>query len=455
MMEAIRDNERVSVCGCNSSGKDFINGRIVLWWMTINYPAKVIVTGPTFTQVDSIVWNETRHAYNNAIASFRGKMYPGSPRYQLNENHFAMGISTDKEFNLQGFHSPNLLVIVTEAHAVPQAKIDELRRLNPKCFIMTGNPFCVGGAFYDAFHSERHLYKTINISAFDTPNLIEGKTVIPGLVTKEDVQRHKDEWGEDSPLYKGTVLGEFPDNLQSAVVPLMAVQAAAERELPENTNLRGPIIVTCDVARHGADKTVVFLRQGKAAKIVWRVQGKDTMEIAGFLIRFCRKVEADYLVIDDVGVGGGVVDRIKELKREGDIENTFLMPFHGGNRANDPELYANQNTEVWWEMRKWFIDDEPVIENDPALMGQCSSRTYTYTSKGSLRIDSKETMAKSPDEADALAMSFAVKNYRGPAESIPDDQSVSRSVWNINKPMAEGSGIGMGLSDISNSKWSI
>ena len=424
--------------------------------MSLYHPAKVIVTGPTFTQVDSIVWNETRAAYNNSIGSFRGKMYPGSPRYMLNEDHFAMGISTDKEFNLQGFHSPNLLVIVTEAHAVSQQKIEELRRLNPKCFIMTGNPFCIGGEFYDAFHSRRSLYKTINISAFDTPNLIEGKTVIPGLVTKEDVQRHKDEWGEDSALYKGTVKGEFPDNLQEAVIPLMAVQAAAGRELPEQPNLRGPVIVTCDVARSGQNKTVVFLRQGKAARIVWRVQGKDTMETVGFLIRFCKKVDADYLVIDDAGVGGGVVDRVRELKGEGHIQSTFLLPVNAGRRApKSPDKYGNWGTEIWWAMRDWFTDDEPVIDNDPPLIGQCSSRTYTIASNGIVRIDPKESMPKSPDEADALALSFAVL-YRGDSDSdLPDDQTQARSTWNINKPMEEGGGIGMGLSDMSNSKWSI
>ena len=100
----------------------------------------------------------------------------------------------------------------------------------------------------------------------DTPNVKEGKIVVPGMITVEDVEDHKREWGEDSSLYIGSVKGEFPENLDEKVVPLNAAKAAVERELtPE-----GEIIVACDVARKGHDHTVVVRRQGGVARIVRR-----------------------------------------------------------------------------------------------------------------------------------------------------------------------------------------
>lgn len=397
-MEAVRDSRRVSVSGCNSSGKDWAAARTLLWWQCLYYPAKVIVTGPTFRQVDDVVWNEVRSAYNNARTRFKGRMYD-TPQYRLNEEHFAIGFSTDSEYHLQGFHSPNLLVIVTEAHAMRQRDIDALRRLNPRCMLMTGNPFATAGEFYNSHHSQRELWKTIQISAFDTPNIQQGRVVIPGMVTVRDIEDRKAEWGEDSPLYQAGVLGQFPESLDDTIVPLWAVTEAVKREA-EGT---GPVVYACDVARFGRDKTVVVRRQGRDARIVWRTQGRDTMEIAGRLGAMVKETTVDRLVIDDTGVGGGVTDRLREVG----TGNTTLVAFNGGSSADDKETYVNAVSEAWIRMRRWFLEDSPSIEPDPPLEGQLTGRQYSYQSDRRIIIESKQKMDRSPDEADALAMTFA------------------------------------------------
>ena len=119
----IKNHRRVSVAGCNGSGKDWTSGRLVLWWMLTHYPAKVVVTGPTSRQVSDIVWNECRFAFNNSRYPLGGRMLPSASRWQFDEQHFAVGIVSSDPMNLQGFHSPNLLVIITEAHAVKQPDI--------------------------------------------------------------------------------------------------------------------------------------------------------------------------------------------------------------------------------------------------------------------------------------------------------------------------------------------
>ena len=139
--------------------------RAVLWWIHSRSPAKAIVTGPTSRQVDDIVWNEIRYAYSRAPdAVFPGRMFRSS-RYEIDEQSFALGFATNSPYNFQGFHSPNLLVVITEAHAVREADIDAIRRLNPSRLLMTGNPFISAGTFYDSHHSRREMYITVQISA--------------------------------------------------------------------------------------------------------------------------------------------------------------------------------------------------------------------------------------------------------------------------------------------------
>ena len=284
ILRAVARSRRVSVVGCNGSGKDWAAARAVLWWMHSRSPAKAIVTGPTTRQVGDIVWNEIRTAFGQAAERLGGRMFR-TARYELDEQRFALGFATNSPYNLQGFHSPNLLVVITEAHAVREADINAIRRLNPSRLLMTGNPFVAAGVFYDSHHSRREMYRTVQIGAFETPNLKEHRVVIPGMITQQDIDDRKEVWGEESALYIGSVLGKFPDNLEDAVVPLWAATEAARREVQP----QGPVVVACDVARFGHDKTVVVRRQGPVARIVWRVRGQDTMAIAGYLKGLLRR----------------------------------------------------------------------------------------------------------------------------------------------------------------------
>ena len=404
ILRAVAKSRRASVVGCNGSGKDWAAARAVLWWIHSRSPAKAIVTGPTSRQVDDIVWNEIRYAYSRAPdAVFPGRMFRSS-RYEIDEQSFALGFATNSPYNFQGFHSPNLLVVITEAHAVREADIDAIRRLNPSRLLMTGNPFISAGTFYNSHHSRREMYITVQISAFDTPNIKEQRVVVPGMITQEDIDDRKEEWGEDSAMYVGSVLGEFPDNLDDAVVPLWAATEAARREMePE-----GPVVVACDVARYGHDKTVVMRRQGPVARIVRRVRGHSTMETANFLKGYCNEHEVETLVVDDTGIGAGVVDRLREMR----LNRAHIVPFIAGQRAEDETHFANRIAEAWWAMRNSYLSEQLDTDDDPALIGQVSGRKYSILPNDRIRLQSKENMYRSPDEADALAMTYAVNRGR-------------------------------------------
>ncbi len=368
---------RVSVVGCNGSGKDWVAARVILWWMNTRDPAKVVITGPTTRQVTDIVWRELRTAYKNSAKPLRGTVRR-AVLYEIDDESFAKGFASNSPFNLQGYHSPNMLVVVTEAHAVKDAYMDAVLRQNPALILMVGNPSCADGVFYDSHHSKREQYHAIQISAHDTPNIQEGRIVIPGMITQLDIDDRKLDWGEDSDSYINSVLGEFTENPDSVVVPLSVAREAAERHIePE-----GEVIVACDVARGG----------------------NDLMEVTGVLKRYCEENHVDTLIVDDVGIGAGVVDRLRE---QGVPPVGRLIPFNGGARPNDAEHFYNRGAEVWWAMRGRYMDGSISAPASEALIGQVAGRKYTINSNGRIQLQRKRNLRNSPDEADALAMTFA------------------------------------------------
>ena len=287
--------------GCNGSGKDWAAARVVLWWVNAHSPAKAIVTGPTSRQVSEIVWREMRWAYDHAPEGrLKGKMFRSS-RYEVDAETFALGFATDSPYNLQGFHSPNLLVVVTEAHAVDELDMDSIRRLNPKRLLLVGNAYVSPGTFYDSHHSKKDLYERVRIRAEDTPNFKEGEDYIPGMMTPEDVADREAEWGRDDPRFVSAVLAEFPEDQDDIVVKRSWAEEAAARSLEPD----GPVIVACDVARYGSSRTVVARRQGAHVRIVHRMKGQDTMKIAEYLKGYCEREGADFLVVDETGRGRG------------------------------------------------------------------------------------------------------------------------------------------------------
>lgn len=428
---------RISVVGANGTGKDWTTGRMSLWWLNSFFPAKVIVTGPTRRQIEDIIFGELTAAHANALYPLGGKLYDSPRLVYVPGVHFMRGFSTSDPFNLQGYHSPNLLVIVTEAHAMKDTDIDALRRLNPKCFIMTGNPLTESGRFFDSFHQERHLYEPITISAFDLPNLDprapdSGFPQYPGMVTREDVNDRRDEYGEDSPLYIAGVKGEFPDNLDDVMVPLRVANEAQKRTTGPTEG--ADIVLGLDVARYGRDKTVLTRRQGQHARIIWKTQGRSISEIVGFVWNYILENQVDIIVIDDNGVGGGVTDglienedlevmaeEIAEMSGDGYEARTLptIVPFNAGSKPRDEKRYVNAGSEAWALMRDWFFGQRDFVgyeaDIDPDerdLVGQLATRKYEWISDRRMRVQSKKQMTKSPDEADSLAMTFAPSGGR-------------------------------------------
>jgi hypothetical protein len=167
------------------------------------------------------------------------------------------------------------------------------------------------------------------------------------------------------------------------------------------------------VARFGEDETVIFKSKGNTYELVEAVIKRPTNETVGRLVLASKESGAEFVAVDDTGVGGGVTDMLRE-------QGMSVVPVNFGSAAENPERFANLKAEIFWNLREDFEKKNISIPDDPVLMNQLASIKYGLTSKGQIKIESKDDAKKrglrSPDRADALA----ICHYAKRANWIPE-----------------------------------
>lgn len=236
VMKALWNYPRVAVKSGHAVGKSYLAAVCALTFVHTHYPSIVITTAPVARQVQHVIWKEISKLYHQARIPLGGELL--SMTYRLDENAFIIGIATDDPEKIQGFHSENILVIVDEAAGIDDPIMESIESIlaggNTR-LLMLGNPSRLEGHFYRAFTDkvESQIYKKFTISALETPNVVQGKVVIPGLVTREWVEQRRKIWGPDHPLYRIRVLGEFPQQqFSDLVIPPFLLDIARENEIP-------------------------------------------------------------------------------------------------------------------------------------------------------------------------------------------------------------------------------
>lgn len=416
ILKALAKQPRVSVAACNSSGKDWAAARAIVWWLHTRTNAKVVVTGPTRRQIRDILWHELRIAVAAAGDALPGKIT--NDKYVIDEDRFAIAFSSNSHHNIQGFHSPNLLVIVTEAQGVKQVYMEAIKRLNPTKVLLIGNPLAHEGELYESHHAKSSLYHQITISAFDSPNFRRKRFRIPGLVTPEDVEHHRRDWGADSPLYVASVLGQFPDALEDSLTTRNHVDRAIARHEEQSaeagpdgndapTDERGrplPYRMGVDVARFGGNESVICIRRGyRVEHLIPLRRGLDNMQVADEVKAWTDALGINAVFADGTGVGTGVVDRLGQL-------GVPVIGVDVGGKARRPSQFADLRAEIFWEVARLLREDAASIPNDSVLVGQLLALRYDVSSTGRIRLESKTKLrhrgVASPDRADALALAF-------------------------------------------------
>lgn len=215
-----------------------------------------------------------------------------------------------------------------------------------------------------------------------------------------------DTYGEESNVVRVEVLGEFPRAEDDKAIPIELVDAAMSREVERAVS--EPWVWGVDPARFGDDKTALVRRQGNHVEPVDEWKHLDTMQIVGRIKALWDttpvKERPLEVMVDVIGIGAGVVDRLRELD----------LPVVGVNVSESPaigETYLNLRAELWFKVLEWLKRRDCHLPDDAVLKAELVSVGYEFTSSGKIKLESKEKMRKegrpSPNRADALALTFA------------------------------------------------
>lgn len=366
---------------------------------------KVLIVAPSEKQAKIIMGYVIQHIFDNeyliAMLDYEGNKQKLKKEQSKNRITFSngseiyiltaeVGTVSREAKGLMGFGAT--MIIVDESSLIPDTMFSKILRMAGESaagkLIQIGNPF-ERNHFWKAFHTDRYFKLTVGWQ----------QALAEGRITQEFINEVREEMPPmDFQIFYDA---EFPEGgSDDSVIPYEWIQKAVGRPAPEDDE----VFAGVDVARFGRDKSVYLLRKGyKVAKIETNSK-LDTMSLVGWLREHIDNDEPDSIAVDVVGIGAGVADRLGELGYEVDDVNA-------GSAPSDSEKYFNKRAELFWNLRQMFKEDKISIPNDTELIQELTELRYKYSSEKKLRIEAKDDMKKrvgrSPDKADALALSFA------------------------------------------------
>ena len=236
------------------------------------------------------------------------------------------------------------------------------------------------------------------------------------------------DYGIDSDFVKVRVRGVFPSASSLQFISRELVDEAMRREPIAERFIGRTAAVGVDVARFGDDQSVIFTRVGRdgVGIPVKRFRELDTMQLASKVaehIDYLKSMGMHSVVfVDGGGVGGGVVDRLRQLNHD-------VVEVQFGGKPDDSRKFLNKRAEMWGRAKAWLAIG--CLSRDEAMATDLTSVEYQYTVADQIQLERKEDMKKrglaSPDDGDALALTFA---YPVPEHQLPKESQGARSTAN-------------------------
>jgi hypothetical protein len=452
IMRSVVENRYTAVPSCHDVGKSFTASRLTAWWLD-SHPkgdAFVVTTAPTAAQVGAILWREIGRAHRKA--ELFGYV-TGANEWKIGHKGgvselvaYGRKPSDYDATGFQGIHARYVLVILDEACGIPRLLYDAVDSLATNEYarvLAVGNPddpnshfntVCKPGSGWnvvpiDALTSprfnreevEKHpdLKKYMISEGISPTDEVIPEDLKDLLVSPTWVAERIKRWGVNSPIFQSKVRGRFPTVTTDTLINPHWLTLAAAREVRVTPNSAQ---FGADVARYGVDHSILILRQGGHCRVVEDIAYGPITEFAGVIAKRSMEHQESgstlpVICIDDVGVGGGVTDLLKE-------QGFPTVAIIGGAAArqlmsNGKPRFVNKRAELWWNMREAFagpsgngsdgwLDIDP---EDDDLLAQLSNVRYKINSQGQILIEGKDAMksrgVSSPDRGDALAYALA------------------------------------------------
>ena len=180
-----------------------------------------------------------------------------------------------------------------------------------------------------------------------------------------------------------------------------------------------PLVIGIDPAIADTDRSAIIRRRGRLAYDLQTYYNYKPMELVGLIRKIIDKEQPNKVLIDSIGIGAGIVDRLLELGYT-QVEGVCVA-----RSANDKDKFKNLRAELWHEMREWMAQEMGVqIPDSDELMADLTSLGYKHDSSGRLQIESKDELRargiRSPDCADALSLTFVMGDYLNASNYKPN-----------------------------------
>jgi hypothetical protein len=399
MEKVARGERRISVRAGHGVGKSTACSWVLIWFMLTRFPQKSVLTAPTAGQLFDALFSEVKKWINVLPPALKESIEVFSDRIVLKsapESSFmsARTSSADRPEALAGVHSENVLLIVDEASAIPEPVFESAAGSmsgHSATTVLIGNPTRNTGLFFRTHHQLSEDWNTMHVSCLDNP-----------LVADDFVRQIKATYGETSNAFRVRVLGEFSLREDDVLIAAELVDGAMDRDVVLDS--KEPIVYGVDVARFGDDRTVIVKRQGAVVTEVRSWTGADLMETTGRIVHEADIDKPAEIMVDSIGLGSGVADRLRELGynvRDVNVSESAAM---------NPQA-ARLRDELWLTVRDWLNQRTCKIPKSDQLRAELCAPTYGFTSSGKIKVEGKAELKRrgmrSPDIADALCLTFA------------------------------------------------
>ncbi len=402
--EQIDEAIQMATASGHGIGKSALVAWLVLWAVMTRIDTRGVVTANTEKQLITKTWPEL--AKWHRMCTLRDTFtFTATALYSSDADHEktwrvdAIPWSLNNTEAFAGLHNQGrrVLVIFDEASAIA----DEIWEVTEGAltdadteilWTVFGNPTRNSGRFRECFGRLRHRWVCAQIDS----RTVEG-------TNPKQLQAWVEDYGEDSDFVRVRVRGVFPRAGVSQFIGMDIVEAAQARKL-EFTDPGAPMILGVDIARFGDDQSVIRGRKGRDGRVIrpikWR--GMDTVFSAGKVAEAINLYQPDAVFIDGGGVGGGVVDILKN-------QGFRVIEVNFGATARDERKYANKRAEMWGLARDWLATG--TLDADQQLADDLAGPDYTFDKDNRVQLEKKADMKarglSSPDDGDAFCLTFA------------------------------------------------
>lgn len=391
-------------------GKSAFVAWIIYFLMSTRADTRGVVTASTQFQLEDKTWPELSKWHNLALNkhwfewSATGLSFAAYPDdKKKNYKTTAATVSEQKTEAFAGLHNEGktVFVVFDEASGV-HSKVWEVSEGaltdGEGFFFAFGNPTRPDGEFADCFDKHAHLYRHRHVDSREVSHT--NKNALQGII---------DKYGEDSDEVKVRIRGMFPSQSFNGFISVDVARLAIERELV--LDMGAGLIMAIDVARFGNDSSVIGFRRGRDARSIpfKKFKGLSITKLAEIAMKEADIHRPDAIVVEATGVGAGLVDIMRDRGYK-------IIEVHPGAAAEKYDLYVNRRAEYWSIMKDWLYE-EGCISDSGDMFTQLTTILYTLDRhEQRIKLEAKEDMKKrglpSPDDADTLALTLAVRVAR-------------------------------------------